>query len=349
MNNLFDDGLTPVGLVLGKFMPFHVGHEGLISFARRRSDRLIVLVGATRDEPIPGPVRFNWLRKRYNQHLNSVEVHYTDHDFPQAQESNREVSQYWANWLKMMFPDVTCIFSSEPYGEYVAEYMGIKHCMYDQPREAFQVSGTMVRENPLTHWNKLTHVAQPYFMKKICLYGPESVGKSTMAIALAKHFGTSYVPEVARDMMDTTYTCVFEDMEKIAIAQAQEMQRRANWMSTSRFLFCDSDLLTTEIYSEYLFRKLPEVPEWVRKENRYDLCLFLDNNVPYVQDGTRLGEHTQEGLRNIFLTRGLAESRPTHLIDGTTFEERFQQCVQAVQTVFNYDHDQVSTRLQSVS
>ena len=40
-------------------------------------------------------------------------------------------------------------------------------------------------------------------IKKICLYGPESTGKSTLTIHLAEKFETTFVPEVAREMLIT--------------------------------------------------------------------------------------------------------------------------------------------------
>jgi nicotinamide riboside kinase len=42
--------------------------------------------------------------------------------------------------------------------------------------------------------------AQGYgeFMKRICLHGPESTGKSTLATRLAAHFGCEVVPEYGR-------------------------------------------------------------------------------------------------------------------------------------------------------
>ena len=35
-------------------------------------------------------------------------------------------------------------------------------------------------------------------MKRICLHGPESTGKSTLATRLAAHFGCEVVPEYGR-------------------------------------------------------------------------------------------------------------------------------------------------------
>jgi len=50
------------GLVLGKFLPYHAGHPHLIRTARAQCDELTVLVCSVRREPIPGALRFRWVR-----------------------------------------------------------------------------------------------------------------------------------------------------------------------------------------------------------------------------------------------------------------------------------------------
>ena len=41
------------GFIIGKFMPFHKGHEALIEYAKSKCDHLTVLVGFREGEPIP--------------------------------------------------------------------------------------------------------------------------------------------------------------------------------------------------------------------------------------------------------------------------------------------------------
>ena len=41
--------------------------------------------------------------------------------------------------------------------------------------------------------------------KKIVLYGPESTGKTTLSIELAKHYKTNWVPEYAREYLQTIW------------------------------------------------------------------------------------------------------------------------------------------------
>ena len=48
------------GLIIGKFMPPHLGHQYLVDFARNYVDELNVLVCSLKSEPIPD----SWQRGR---------------------------------------------------------------------------------------------------------------------------------------------------------------------------------------------------------------------------------------------------------------------------------------------
>src|SRR5512137_2758917 len=113
------------GLVIGKFLPLHDGHLALIRFAAERCGRLTVLVGARPDEPVPGPLRLEWVREACAPYP-AVVVDYCEDDLPDAPQSDRGVARAWAAYLKKRYPGVGAVFSSERYGDYLAEDMGIR-------------------------------------------------------------------------------------------------------------------------------------------------------------------------------------------------------------------------------
>ena len=53
------------GFVLGRFMPPHAGHVHLCETARRLVDRLTILVCWQPDDPVPGPLRLQWMRELF--------------------------------------------------------------------------------------------------------------------------------------------------------------------------------------------------------------------------------------------------------------------------------------------
>jgi len=313
------------GIVIGKFLPPHLGHRALIEFARERCDRLTVLVGALRGEPIPGPLRRAWLEKAFSGDPK-VSIDYTEEELPSAPYPSREVSKAWAHWLSGRYPEASVIFSSEGYGDYVADYMGIEHVAFDPPRRTVPVSATMIRAMPFAHWDLILPEARPYFAKRVCLYGPESTGKSTMAAILAERFGTAYVPEVARALIDERglsaelMPTILEEHAK-AIEEALPRARR--------LLFVDSDCVTTVYYAKLLLGLDLDVPGRVLEANAFDLYLFFDVDVPYVEDPQRFSRERREAHRDEMLAE-LSKRGIEPIIVRGNWEEREEACVRAV-------------------
>lgn len=132
---------------------------------------------------------------------------------------------------------------------------------------------------------------------KICFYGPESVGKSGLAIQMAEMFGTNYVLEQARNFIETN-DFTLADIVKIGKAQnaaVLEAEKKSN-----KILFCDTDLITTQIYSEYYLGQIPSELFELEKEIQYDAYFLCDIDIPWVPDGLRDLGHKREEMLAIF-------------------------------------------------
>lgn len=316
------------GLVIGKFLPLHKGHEALIQFAAKQCDELIVLLGAKKNEPIPGHTRLKWLWETFRNN-KAIRIEYTDDELPDAPVSSRDVSKIWAEYLTEKFPAVRLIVSSEKYGEYLAEYMGIKHKYFDIERTKYPVSGTIIRESPHRHWDYLTECVRPDFVKKICIYGPESTGKSTLTQKLAEYYNTSYVPEVARDIIDNSGGEVtYEIIKQIGPAHAEEILLKTP--KANRFLFVDTDIEITRLFSDYYFQRVPEFAPWIESANRFDLYIFPDTDVPYVEDPQRDSEHMREIFKERLLSI-LDQKKADYIIINGDWDLRFNQAIRAIE------------------
>jgi HTH-type transcriptional repressor of NAD biosynthesis genes len=271
------------GLVIGKFMPIHQGHIALINFAASRCDELIVSMSFTDDDPINGDLRFSWIKEIFSNQPH-IHIHKIKDDFDNDALPLEERTKQWADRTREVYPPIDIIISSEHYGEPFAKNLGVENSVFDIERKDFPVSGSLIRQNPFAYWNFIPLVVRPYFVKKICFYGSESTGKSTMAKKMAELYQTEFVPEVAREIISSNDFTV-DDIIKIGYAQTQRVIDKSR--TANKLLFCDTDVITTQIYSQIYLNEVPAILLDLEKQIRYDLYFLFDTDVPWVKDGLR--------------------------------------------------------------
>jgi HTH-type transcriptional repressor of NAD biosynthesis genes len=318
------------GMILGKFLPVHKGHQYLIDFAREQVEYLTIIVGTLASEPIPGELRYQWVKELYPD----VNVQHCTDENPQYPHEHPDFWNIWVNSIRKFIPkgpDV--VFTSEDYGDELARRLGARHILCDLSRSSIPVSATKIRENPYENWQFIPEPVRPYFARRIVIYGPESTGKTTLAEKLANHYKTVWVPEFARNYLDEKGAWVeLSDIAKIAkgqIASEDSLARQAN-----RLLICDTELITTCIYSRHYFGECPAEVEQKADERQYDLYLLLDIDVPFVADWQRPDANNREEFFDTF--RGELERRDRkYIVISGPYEERFAQAVKAIDALFD--------------
>ena len=278
------------GLILGKFMPPHRGHQALVEFGLRFVDRLTVLVCTLKREPISGELRYAWMRELFPA---ADVVHVTD-EVPSDPSEHPEFWSIWTQLIRKRIPrGPDFVFASEAYGQRLAEVLGARFIPVDQARGMVNISATQIRQDPLGHWDYLPDCVRPYYVRRVCIFGPESTGKSTLARDLAVRLGTVHVAEFARGLLDARDgRCDPEDIPVIARGQAAAEDALAR--QARRVIICDTDVLTTRIWSEVLFGSCPSEVAAEADRRTYDLYLVPDIDVPWVQDGQRYLGHRRE-------------------------------------------------------
>lgn len=305
---------------MGKFLPPHLGHLHLVDAARGRADRVTVLVGTRPEDVVPGELRAAWMH-RLRPDTEVVRV--LDETPPSPEDEG-----YWEIWLDSIArnapPDLDAVFSSEDYGEEIARRLGIGHVCVDPARTRFPVSGTAVRRDPFAHWPLLPEPVRAYYCRRVAVLGPESTGKSTLARRLAEHFGAAWVDEYGREHTDAVDMSRFALDDILAIAREQARREDEAAARSSGLLVCDTELITTQVWSEIYFGAWPAWVEAESRRRRYDLLLLLDVDVPWVDDGTRefpaLRRWHFDRLRGELDARGLTY----HVLSGG-YDERFAQ------------------------
>jgi HTH-type transcriptional repressor of NAD biosynthesis genes len=341
------------GLVLGKFYPFHEGHKFLIESANTQCEKLTVLVCSLQNETIPGNLRYDWIRQTFKSADINV-VHITDElmQYPRGDEDEF----FWDIWTGIIMrelPDIDVIFTSEDYGKELAKRISFKYpnmhidsVDVDTLRKTYPVSGTAIRDNPLENWQYIPTIAKPYFMKKIILVGPESTGKTELSKALAKHYGGEYVPEYGRTYEEEYVKgekrqFELDDLEYIAMGHVKHAKeialRNAENGKNNHILILDTDSITTQIWSEIYFKKVPE--KVMSLQNDYiqkgDLYLLMDIDIPWVDDGMRefpmLRRWHHGRIEQELIKRDLNYVK----IDGN-FDERFDRAIGYIDKYLKY-------------
>ena len=319
-------------MILGKFMPPHRGHQHLIDFARKRVGKLTILVCSLEREPIAGRLRVEWIKEMVP---DARVVHVTDEN-PQEPHEHPRFWEIWTETIRRCLPtgpDV--VFTSEDYGDELARRLGARHMAVDTARQQVPVSATAIRNDPFANWEFIPECVRPYFAKRIAIVGPESTGKTTLARGLAAHYQTVWVPEFAREYLDAKNAerplaeITRTDIAEIARGQMhseEELARQAN-----RLLICDTELLTTELWSEHFFGACED---WIRRaaiERRYDLVLLLDADVAWVADPHRDAPHLREQFFNRLRDQLQSRGRRFVIISGP-FDQRLQQAITAIES-----------------
>lgn len=285
------------GFVLGKFMPPHEGHVFLCEFARGYCEELTILVCSLPDDPILGQLRHGWMTALFPD----CRVLWLEDILPQEPS---EHADFWATWKAVVLscygadggtahlPDV--VFASEPYGHRLASEVGARFVPVDIQRATRSVSGAAIRKDPFACWEFIPHVVRPYFVKRICLFGPESTGKTTLAHALGRRFHTVVAPEYGRTYTEAFGTrCDLTDLRRIVqghLASTAAAKRQAN-----KVLIEDTDPLMTAVWSELL---IGERHPWFADYKDYaDLYLLTDIDIPWDDDGTRYFRDDDERRR----------------------------------------------------
>ncbi|MBL7818305.1 MAG: AAA family ATPase [Saprospiraceae bacterium] len=314
------------GLVFGKYMPIHKGHLALIDFAAQQCERLVVSMSFTPHDPIAPSVRQAWLTQIFADRPQ-IELAFELDDFHDEGLPLFEATKLWATFIKRRFPDVETFFCSEDYGAPLSFHLGLPCILFDKPRSAVPISATRIRSAPLRYWDFIPSVVQPYFVKKVCLFGPESTGKTTLAQDLAHYFDTEWVHEVARDILTNND---FGIDEIIHIGKTQTELLKHKTLTANKLLFCDTDVITTQIYSKHYLHTVPEVLFDLEKEVQYDLYCLLDIDTPWIADDLRdLGDRRQEMYA--CFQAALEERRIPYLKVSGDWAQRKAQVVEAVE------------------
>jgi len=280
------------GLVFGKFLPLHRGHQFVIDRAFAECDDVTIVVYDDKPEgeypPMPIKKRLGWMEMLYPQAENIVAL-----KNPITDESD---DPKWAGvYAEQMAPlgKFDRVFTSEPQYQNFADCIGAEHIIVDPKRTSVRVSGTKIRSDPYLYRGFLDPRVYASLIRKVVFVGTESTGKTTLARRMADEYGTLWVHEFGRELWEA------QDLkgsfaDHLKMATRQRAREEAMCRHAKEFLFCDTNAWTTLMWSmntyEYADHRLRALADSVMDDYIWVLC---GNDFGWVQDGTRELEGTR--------------------------------------------------------
>lgn len=154
-------------------------------------------------------------------------------------------------------------------------------------------------------------------LPRLVLTGPESTGKSSLAQALAEHLDGILVREYLRDYFEEQGNLTLEDAIPVAQGQWVNEERGAeDAASQNKVLICDTDLISSLVYSAHYYADEMNTPLWAQWEQWSErhkrrlkatphqprLYILCDLDWPWVDDGQRDAPDQRPHFFNRFKT-----------------------------------------------
>jgi HTH-type transcriptional repressor of NAD biosynthesis genes len=335
--------MSPLGVVLMTALPPTEGHLALCEFARDYmrgvGGELLVLMCVLPDEPPGRGSHRDALATALGADGHRVRVEIQFSNDPQGPKGSDD-DEFWQHWVRTILRQsgrsVSHVFSSESYGAKLATSIGADHIVFDPHRVITCIRATEVRQAPVRYFDMIVKPLRDQLRTRICIFGQESTGKTTLTRDLANATNSVACPEWARpyleDQKDSATTLERMDV----IAQGQVSQERAALLRVERagspFVFLDTDLLSTIGYMELYWNERTvskRSSEWFRiradLDMRYtpaDHYLVTSDSIPFVPDPLRYGGSKRETTRNYWIALLDRYKLPyTILPDGLSREE----------------------------
>ena len=314
-----------VGVVFGSFAPLHQGHLDLIYRAKKENDggAIVIVCGFDGDkgEPMmPHAKRYRYVREFFADDDLVAVYAINDTEIGAPMYPNG-----WSKWLDEFYK----IFDKAVEKHYVDKnwykptervwYVGDKE-YYDDLTEQGEsailvdrvadnpICATMIRQNPIKNWDKITFPFRRLFSHNILICGTASEGKSTLTADLGKYFNAPYSHEYARDYMKESCVADWEldGADFMAFLDGQYRLNRSliNSPGNHGIFFADSDSMVTRMYAEYYakdkacglsekeFEQVASMADAITAKCRWDKIFLLAPKGVFVDDHERYMAHS---------------------------------------------------------
>ena len=313
------------GLTLGKFAPFHKGHELLVRTALGETDHVIIVIyNSPEITQIPLNIRANWIRTIFPE-VEVIEAW----DGPSESCNSPKVKKIQENYIQRILNGrkITHFYSSEFYGDHMSNALNAVNRIVDKKRSIVPISGSAIRKNPFKYRQFLSPAVYKDFIVNVVFLGAPSTGKSTMAEYCARKFNTVYMPEFGREYWNKNQINRRLTLNQLVeIAEGHLIRENQQIMEANTWLFSDTNAITTYMFSLYYHNKvhdrLTELAQFAEK--RYDIVFLCDTDIPYDDTWDRSGEVNRSEFQQKIIDDLNRRNLPFIMLSGN-LETRMEQ------------------------
>ena len=168
-------------------------------------------------------------------------------------------------------------------------------------------------------------------MKWIVITGAESSGKSTLTGQLSKAFAGIFVTEYARDYVERLKRPYNnQDVETIGKRQLLCYKKiKRDHINSGVLVFFDTFLIITKIWMQEVYQYCPVWLHLAIVENKPNLVLLCEPDLPWQQDGVRENKEKRNYLHNRYRKELEYYQIPYSIVNGSG-DARMQLAIQHI-------------------
>lgn len=307
---------------------------------------IVIVCGFPKDKGesvgLPFDLRYQYVRKMFmnNDLVNVYGINKFLDEIPAYPNG-------WEKWLEVfhikIWPLAVKNETSEMYfyvgdEEYYTGFMDRGYKCILLNRKENNISGTLIRQNPIKYCSKIAFPFRRSFCKKILVTGTASEGKTTIVQDIGRYFNAPFGEEWARGYMSeralTERTLKVEDYLNFLSGQHEYINKLIDSPANNGFIIADTDAIVTKMYVEY-YAKDPRF--LINEEEALIISSFVDQYakqihwnkifvIPplgeFVDDHTRFMGHSSLQSRNELYNILIKDLEKYGLMDKVTILNR---------------------------
>lgn len=298
-----------VGLYICSANPLDLASLNIIYKSACECSELFIILNYQDNDLIDYKLRYQWIYKLTN-HFDNISIIPLELNFNSSFDNSKLNLRFIFDYIKNNFNREIDVF-------YLNSYLGIdsklnklssnfldkviiENCHSNCP------SLEEIHNNPFKYWELIPNIVREYYVKKVLIIGNESTGKSTLVQTLGNLYNTNYVLEYSRDVCSNCGGedyMITEDFEEILYQHKLNIKKGCK--KANKLLFIDTDSFMTYYYRKHAGlldsdekESILDIEDNIRLiSGEYDLILFMESDVPYVQDDLRILDRNENGLR----------------------------------------------------